>query len=80
MYKQQDVKQIRLSKLSVDNVIGVLSQVDEFKPALEKLVPILHTHSISGRVLLHCDLNELKSVCCICFSNLNQFNKLQLYC
>lgn len=40
----------------------MLRQVDDLKSESEKLDEVLRTHSISGRVLAHCDLMDLKSV------------------
>jgi ankyrin repeat-rich membrane spanning protein len=58
----QDLSQIRLSKLSCDDLINLLGQVSEFKVAIESLGPILKENAITGRVLMYCDLSELKTV------------------
>lgn len=53
---------MRLSKLSVDGLITLLRDIEELEPAMDGLEKALETNAISGRVLLHCDLMELKSV------------------
>lgn len=55
--------QVRLSKLSVDGLYNLLRQIDDLRPIVDRLVTILQQNAINGRVLMHCDLTELKSVC-----------------
>lgn len=59
---EMDISQIRLSKLSTTELINMLSTVNDLKPALMKLGPILQENAITGRVLMHCELSELKNV------------------
>lgn len=59
----QDITQIKLSKLSCDDLIQLLGQVNELKGTLDSLSPILKESAITGKVLMYCDLNELKAVC-----------------
>lgn len=54
--------QTKLSDLTVDGVINVLERIEDLKPALPKLTPILKENAISGRVLKYCELNDLKQV------------------
>lgn len=54
---------MKLSKLSCEDLISLLGQVNELKIAIDSLAPILKENAITGRVLMFCDLNELKSVC-----------------
>jgi hypothetical protein len=58
----QDLSSIKLSKLSVDDIIEILNHVKEIMPAMEQLSGVLKQNAISGRVLVHCELSELKSV------------------
>lgn len=58
----QDLSQTKLSKLSCEDFINLLTQVNELKPAIDKMAPLLRENAITGRVLLYCELNELKSV------------------
>lgn len=51
-----------LSELSTDGVISLLERIEDLKPAQKDLIPKLREHSINGRVLKHCDLNDLKDV------------------
>jgi ankyrin repeat-rich membrane spanning protein len=48
--------------LSCEDFIALLGQVNELKTAIENLAPILRENGITGRVLLYCELTELKSV------------------
>lgn len=59
----QDLSQVKLSKLSCEDLINLLAQVNELKVVIETLGPILKENAITGKVLMYCDLNELKSVC-----------------
>lgn len=60
---QPIVYQAKLSKLNVGGVVDILHQVDELRPSLEQIIPKLKEHGVSGKVLRHCDLKELKNVC-----------------
>lgn len=48
--------------LNVGGVVDILHQVDELRPSLEHVIPLLKDNGISGKVLRHCDLKELKNV------------------
>lgn len=58
----EDLMHVRLSKLSADGLYDILKQIDDLKPTVDKLGDALMLNAISGRVLMHCDLAELKSV------------------
>lgn len=70
------MSQTRLSKLSCDDFINLLSQVQELKTTIEKLAPILRENAINGRVLMYCDLQELKAVLQLNFGNWEIFKLL----
>lgn len=74
----QDITQVKLSKLGCEDFITLLNQVTELKNAIEKLSPILRENAITGRVLLYCELNELKSVLQLNFGNWEIFKLLIL--
>lgn len=74
----QDLSQQRLSKLGCEDFISLLNQVNELKGAIEKLSPILRENAITGRVLLYCELSELKSVLQLNFGNWEIFKLLIL--
>jgi ankyrin repeat-rich membrane spanning protein len=57
-----DLTQVQLSKLSCEEFLNLVGQVNELKVTIDNLAPILRDNAITGRVLLCCDLNELKSV------------------
>lgn len=58
----EDLLQVRLSKLSSDGLYAILQQIEDLQPTVEKLGSALSRNAINGRVLMHCDLAELKSV------------------
>lgn len=53
-----------------------MGQVNELKSTIEKLAPILRENAITGRVLLYCELSELKSVLQLNFGNWEIFKLL----
>lgn len=59
----EELMHVRLSKLSADGLYGILRQIDDLRPTVDKLGDALLQNAINGRVLMHCDLAELKSVC-----------------
>lgn len=58
-----------LSELNTDGVISLLERVEDLKPAQKHLIPKLREHSINGRVLKYCELNDLKDVIDKCIQN-----------
>lgn len=54
--------QTKLSDLTVEGVVSLLERVDDLRPALPKLSPILKENAINGRVLKYCDITDLKGV------------------
>ena len=60
--RQSIVYQSKLSKLNVGGVVDILYQVDELRSSLDQIIPKLKENGISGKVLRHCDLKELKNV------------------
>lgn len=67
---------MKLSKLSCEELISLLMQINELKITIEKLAPILRDNAITGRVLLYCELNELKSVLMLNFGHWEIFKLL----
>lgn len=59
---QSILQQVRLSELTVESLCSVLTLIEDLKPTLERLALLLQQNAINGRVLVHCDLMELKSV------------------
>ncbi|XP_058464237.1 kinase D-interacting substrate of 220 kDa isoform X3 [Malaya genurostris] len=64
-----DVSNLQLAKLSVEDLIDLIGKINDLRPALEKLSPILRENAISGRVLSLCSLDELKSVLGLSFGH-----------
>ncbi|XP_039956625.1 kinase D-interacting substrate of 220 kDa isoform X6 [Bactrocera tryoni] len=71
-----DVLQTKLSDLTVEGVISLLERVDDLRPALPKLSPILKENAINGRVLKYCDTNDLKGVLGLNFGHWELFRLL----
>lgn len=67
---------VRLSKLSVESLTVLLKEIEELEPAFDRLSKALHENAISGRVLMHCDLNELKSLLGLSFGHWEIFRLL----
>lgn len=67
---------VRLTKLSVDGLTALLKGIEELEPAFERLTKALEANAISGRVLMHCDLNELKSLLGLSFGHWEIFRLL----
>lgn len=67
---------VRLSQLTVDGLLSLLKEIDELEPTYAKLAEALQKNAISGRVLLHCDLNELKSLLGLSFGHWEIFRLL----
>lgn len=73
---QKDLQNLFLSKLTVDQLIKLLHRVPDMAPIMSKLGPALKDNAITGRVLMHCDLNELKFVLNISFGYWETFKLL----
>ncbi|XP_052861765.1 kinase D-interacting substrate of 220 kDa isoform X3 [Anopheles cruzii] len=71
-----DLSNVQLSSLTVEQLIDLLGQVSDLKPAMERTGPILRENSISGRVLMYCNLDELKSVLQLSFGHWEMFKLL----
>lgn len=67
---------VRLSKLSVEGLTALLKEIEELEPAFERLSQALQDNAISGRVLMHCDLNELKTLLGLNFGHWEIFRLL----
>lgn len=67
---------VRITKLSVDGLTALLKGIEELEPAFERLSQALEANAISGRVLMHCDLNELKSLLGLSFGHWEIFRLL----
>ncbi|XP_073848300.1 ankyrin repeat-rich membrane spanning isoform X7 [Musca autumnalis] len=71
-----DILQTKLSDLTVEGVISLIERVEDLKPALPKLAPILRDNAISGRVLKYCELNDLKKELNLSFGHWELFRLL----
>uniref|UniRef100_A0A4Y0BCQ0 Uncharacterized protein n=2 Tax=Anopheles funestus TaxID=62324 RepID=A0A4Y0BCQ0_ANOFN len=71
-----DLTNVQLSTLTVEQLIDLLGQVNDLKPTMERTAPILRENAISGRVLMYCNLEELKSVLRLSFGHWEMFKLL----
>ncbi|XP_035893884.1 kinase D-interacting substrate of 220 kDa isoform X3 [Anopheles stephensi] len=71
-----DLSNVQLSSLTVEQLIDLLGQVNDLKPAMDRTAPILRENAISGRVLMYCNLEELKSVLHLSFGHWEMFKML----
>lgn len=62
--------------MSCEDFIDLLGKINELKSSIDKLAPLLIENAITGRVLLYCDLNELKTVLNLNFGNWEIFKLL----
>lgn len=67
---------VRLSKLPVNGLLALLEEIEELEPAYDKLAQALQENAISGRVLMHCDLIELKTLLGLSFGHWEIFRLL----
>ncbi|KAH8271586.1 hypothetical protein KR018_010142 [Drosophila ironensis] len=72
----EDILATKLTDLTVEGVISLLERIDDMKPALPKLAPVLRENAINGRVLKHCDMPDLKSVLGLSFGHWELFRLL----
>lgn len=71
-YLQSEILEIKLSSLSVNGVCDLIDKVESLNSIQAPIYKqAIKENNINGRVLLHCDLQELKKVmeytleCCI---------------
>ncbi|KAL1459851.1 hypothetical protein WDU94_011804 [Cyamophila willieti] len=58
-----ELQSVKLSILSIDGVCGLLDKIPELRRhQVAEYKTLIQQNNVSGRVLLHCDLNELKKV------------------
>ncbi|XP_056641807.1 kinase D-interacting substrate of 220 kDa B isoform X1 [Diorhabda sublineata] len=71
---EPEILETRLSTLNVDGVVKLLSNISDLNPnALEDYVKTIKENNINGRVLLHCDLEELKKLLKMNFGDWEMF-------
>ncbi|XP_060660122.1 LOW QUALITY PROTEIN: kinase D-interacting substrate of 220 kDa [Drosophila nasuta] len=71
-----DILQTKLTDLTVEGVISLLERIEDLKPTLQKLAPVLRDNAINGRVLKHCELTDLKAVLGLSFGHWELFRLL----
>ncbi|XP_057659387.1 kinase D-interacting substrate of 220 kDa B isoform X7 [Diorhabda carinulata] len=71
---EPEILETRLSTLNVDGVVKLLSNISDLNPnALEDYIKTIKENNINGRVLLHCDLEELKKLLKMNFGDWEMF-------
>lgn len=73
---KEDLLHVRLSKLTVAGLLALLKEIEELEPAFDRLSQALQDNAISGRVLMHCDLDELKKLLGLSFGHWEIFRLL----
>ncbi|CAD6208425.1 GSCOCG00003437001-RA-CDS, partial [Cotesia congregata] len=69
-----EILEIKLSSMSVDSICDLLTKIDELNPNnLESYKSIVRENNITGKVLLLCDLMELKQVLRMTFGDWELF-------
>jgi ankyrin repeat-rich membrane spanning protein len=69
-----EVFEKRLSSLSVDGVCKLLYKIEDINSAaLPEYNKMIKEHNITGKVLLHCDLDELKKLLSMSFGDWEMF-------
>ncbi|XP_066998257.1 kinase D-interacting substrate of 220 kDa B [Anabrus simplex] len=72
-----DMADIKLSNLSVDGVCALLSKIEDMNASMvPRYSNLLREHNINGRVLLHCDLEELKKIMQMSFGDWELFRMI----
>lgn len=60
---QPQAMKMRLSTLNVDGVCKLLSSLEDLNQSVvPEYIRLIKENNINGRVLLHCDLDDLKKV------------------
>ncbi|XP_052119643.1 kinase D-interacting substrate of 220 kDa B isoform X5 [Frankliniella occidentalis] len=72
-----EVADMKLSELSVDGVCQMFSKIPDINSSqVARYTSIIREHNINGRVLLHCDFDELKKVLKMSFGDWELFRML----
>lgn len=65
---------VKLSTLNVDGVCKLLNKIEDINStAVKQYTDIIRDNNINGRVLLHCDLDELKKLLHMSFGDWEMF-------
>ncbi|CAH1185599.1 unnamed protein product [Phyllotreta striolata] len=71
---EPEILETKLSTLSVDGVVKLLTGMIDINPhSVGDYVKTIREHNINGRVLLHCDLDELKKLLKMSFGDWEMF-------
>lgn len=63
LYLQSEILEIKLSSLSVNGVCDLIDKIESLNSIQAPIYKqAIKENNINGRVLLHCDLQELKKV------------------
>lgn len=67
----------KLSTLTVDGICKLLNTIEEIEPTtVIKYKKVIQENNVNGRVLLHCDLDELKKLLNMNFGDWEMFRVL----
>ncbi|CAH1969298.1 unnamed protein product [Acanthoscelides obtectus] len=71
---QPELLETKLSSLDVDGVCKLISKMEDLNPeALSKYIKTIKEQNINGRVLLYCDLDDLKKLLRMSFGDWEMF-------
>ncbi|KAJ8969884.1 hypothetical protein NQ317_011176 [Molorchus minor] len=71
---EPEIMETRLSTLNVDGVCKLISNMSEINPdSVSDYIKVIKEQNINGRVLLHCDLFELKTLLSMSFGDWEMF-------
>lgn len=70
---EKDLQNVSLVRLSVGEIVKLLRRIPDLQQVMPRLTTALEENSITGRVLMHCDLVELKSVLQLSFGHWETF-------
>lgn len=71
---QDDILDIKLSSLNVEGVCKLLEKLDDLDAqSVQDYINTIKSNNINGRVLLHCDLDELKKLLKMSFGDWEMF-------
>lgn len=60
---QPEFMETRLSQLTVDGVCDLIQKIEDInQESASRYIAIVKENNVNGKVLIHCDMNELKKV------------------
>ncbi|KAL0272477.1 UNVERIFIED_CONTAM: hypothetical protein PYX00_005429 [Menopon gallinae] len=58
-----ELSETRLSQLTVEGVCDLIKKIEDINPeSAKRYISVVRENNVNGKVLIHCDMNELKKV------------------